>query len=116
MVEWNGERVDARYRFRAETITQWLNITPAEMREGDLRALGDEAHLRANATQREADRRRRAGARSRDEQVVERLEVGLRALELQQMGMTRDQIAITLGASTGFISKAMADARARSKS
>jgi hypothetical protein len=44
MVEWNGEQVDARYRFRAETIVQWLGITSGEMREGDLRALGDEAH------------------------------------------------------------------------
>lgn len=115
MVEWNGEMVDARYRFRADTIVQWLSISPAEMREGDLRALGDETHLRANATQREADRRRRAGVKSRNEQILERLQIGMQALEMQQAGMTRDQIAVALGASTGFISKAMTDARAKLK-
>lgn len=110
-----GEMVDARYRFRAETIVQWLTITPAEMREGDLRALGDADHLRANATQRKTDSRRRAGIRSREEQFAERLQVGLKALEMQQAGMSRDQIAIDLGASTGFISKAMAEARQKMK-
>lgn len=111
MVEWNGEMVDARYRFRAETIVQWLSITPAEMREGDLRALGDADHLRANHYQRTIDSRRRAGVKSRDEQVAERLQIGMRALWMQQEGMPIRQIAIQLGTSVGLIHKAIAEVK-----
>jgi hypothetical protein len=48
-----------------------LGITPAEMREGDLRALGDEAHLRANHYQRTVESRRRAGVKTREEYLHE---------------------------------------------
>lgn len=110
MVEWNGEMVDARYRFRADTIVQWLSISPAEMREGDLRALGDADHLRANHYQRTIDSRRQAGVKSRDEQILERLQIGVQALEMQRGGMTIRQIAVQLGMSVGLIHKAIADA------
>lgn len=38
-IEWQGERIDPRYRFRASTMIEWLRIEPAEMRDAGLRAL-----------------------------------------------------------------------------
>lgn len=39
VVEWQGQRVDPRYRFRSQTIVEWLAIEPHEMREAGLRDL-----------------------------------------------------------------------------
>lgn len=112
MVEWNGEKVDARYRFRAETIVQWLSITPGEMRDGDLRALGDEAHLRANHYQRTVESRRRTGVKSNEQKAKERLEVGLKALSMQGEGMPLRVIAAQIGVSLRQVQIAIAEARA----
>jgi hypothetical protein len=38
-VSWRGHNVDPRYRFKAETIVEWLEIEPAEMRQANLRSL-----------------------------------------------------------------------------
>ena len=38
-VEWRGEQVDPRYRFKDSTIIEWLEITEAEMRECGFRHL-----------------------------------------------------------------------------
>ncbi|MGY6251689.1 hypothetical protein ACXIUS_29915 [Bosea thiooxidans] len=38
-IEWRGERIDPRYRFKASTMIEWLRIEPAEMRDANLRAL-----------------------------------------------------------------------------
>jgi len=64
-VEWNGQKVDARYRFRSSTIVDWLQITPSEMRNAGLRVLVDRDVGRELATGRERDRRRRQGAQER---------------------------------------------------
>lgn len=47
IIEWAGKTVDPRYAFRAETILEWLEITPGEQRE--MRALiGGEEKRRRN--------------------------------------------------------------------
>lgn len=40
-VEWQGQKVDPRYRFRASTIIEWLGITRKEMIDGGFKVLID---------------------------------------------------------------------------
>lgn len=62
---WNGQPVDPRYRFRADTIIGWLEITQAEMREAGLRVLIDGDVRRENERARWHDRREAAGGLDR---------------------------------------------------
>jgi hypothetical protein len=65
--EWNGHKVDPRYRFKATTIVDWLDITPQEMRDADLRVLVDQDVKRERTAQRQEASRRKAGAVPRSE-------------------------------------------------
>ncbi|SOD97217.1 hypothetical protein [Caenispirillum bisanense] len=70
-LNWNGEVIDPRYRFRASTIVEWLGVTPAEMRDAGLRAIINADLRRQLATEREKARRRRLGVVDREEYRAE---------------------------------------------
>jgi hypothetical protein len=63
--DWNGKQVDPRYRLKAATIVEWLQITPAEMRSADLRVLIDQDARRERAAERQEAHRRRQGVQER---------------------------------------------------
>lgn len=110
-IEWNGAERDPRYRMKAGTVIDWLEIEPDEMRGAGLRMLVDADRRRELATAREQDSRRRKGAASRADQQAARLDLGRRALWMAAKdGMTIREIAADMGVSTGQISKAMAEA------
>jgi hypothetical protein len=64
---WQGKEVDPRYRFKASTMIDWLQIEPSEMREANLRVLVDQDVRRErdrerwHAEQRTEKRRAAAG-------------------------------------------------------
>ncbi|WP_340098628.1 hypothetical protein [Sinorhizobium fredii] len=113
MALYNGHEVDTRYRMRADTIIDWLQIEPAEMRAADLRVLIDTDRRREREAERQTESRRRRGAKDRNEQQAARLELGRQCLYLATKdGMNRDDLAAHFGVSTGHISNAMKEARA----
>lgn len=108
-IEWDGEERDPRYRFKASTVTEWLEIGSAEMRAAGLRLLVDRDRRRELATERERESRRRKGMRSRADQRASLLELGRKARWLATKdGMTVREIAAEVGASPATISRAMA--------
>lgn len=115
-VFFNGHEVDPRFRMRASTIIDWLEIEPAEMRAADLRVLIDSDRHRERDAERQTESRRRKGAQDRAEQQAARLALGQKCLYLSaKSGMNRDDLAAHFGVSTGQISKAMVEARNSSK-
>jgi len=113
MVAYSGKEVDARYRMKADTIIDWLQIEPEEMRSADLRVLIDADRRREREAERQTESRRRRGAKDRNEQQAARLELGRQCLYLATKdGMNRDDLAAHFGVSTGHISNAMKEARA----
>lgn len=112
MATYNGKEVDARYRMRADTIVDWLEIEPEEMRAADLRVLIDTNRRREREAERQTESRRRRGAKDQNEQKAARLELGRKCFYLSAKdGMNRDDLAARFGVSTGQISKAMKEAR-----
>lgn len=110
-----GDRdVDCRYQMRASTIVDWLRIEPSEQRDAGLRVLVDEDRKRELNTIRTRESRHKRGASDREAQQAARLEMGGMALYLQATkGYRRDDLAEHFGVSTGQISKAMREAKAR---
>lgn len=64
-IEWRGERVDPRYRFKASTMVEWLSIEPQEMRDANLRALITDDVRRERERVRLREVRATAGAMDR---------------------------------------------------
>lgn len=113
MALYNGHEVDTRYRMRADTIVDWLQIEPTEMRAADLRVLIDTDRRREREAERQTESRRRRGAKDQSEQKAARMELGRQCLYLSvKDGMSRDDLAGHFGVSTGQISKAMKESRA----
>ena len=77
-IVWRGEEVDPRYRFRSETIVDWLGITLAEQREmrtligaqERLRRRSEHQSLRGALGGRVSGRRRRERVEERDREIV----------------------------------------------
>lgn len=62
-VPFNGMEVDPRYRFKTETLLEWLEITPEEERH--MRTLVGPDERRRRNRERKREERREAGARDR---------------------------------------------------
>ena len=107
---WKDEEVDPRYRVKANTIIEALEITPAEMREANLRVLVDDILRRENKTTNERQRRQRLGAKDRKQNAQERLELGREALRSQQLeGLSQRQLAQKFGVAKATIAKAISE-------
>lgn len=109
---YKGITVDPRYKISPKALIELLNITPMEMRRGNLRILVDKARRAENAVGRVVASRRAKGVRSRDAQQAHRLEVGQQAMEMCEMGMTVKVVAELYGVSPRWIDNALRDARA----
>lgn len=111
-ISFAGKKVDPRYRMKAATIARWLGITADEQRDAGLRILLDPDVRRERKAQCERERRQNNGATSRKDAQAERLRVGRGALyRMAKEGLTRDEMAAELGVSTGYLSKALREAR-----
>lgn len=114
-IQFAGQEVDPRYRMKASTIVRWLSISPEEQREAQLRLLLDDSVRRERKALRERERRQRSGALSRTDARTKRLNVGQCAIyRMAKEGITRDELAVELGVSAGYVSKAIREARAAS--
>lgn len=111
-IEWDGRQIDPRYRFRADTIVDWLSITSAEMRDCGLRVLVDGDRRRDLAAERKTAERRRKGVKSRDgwkaEKAQARIDLGMKALLMRHReAMAVPEIAADLGVSERTVQMAM---------
>lgn len=112
-VSFAGKEIDPRYRMKAATIVKWLGITADEQRAAGLRILLDKDVRKERKARCERERRQRNGAASRKDAQAERLRIGRGSLyRMAKEGITRDELAAELGVSTGYLSKALREARA----
>ncbi len=103
-IEWRGERIDPRYKFKNETIIRELGITDGEMREMQVLISKDEKARRRR--ERDEKRRREAGVAKRGD-VAERNHG--EAHRLRSEGLTQKQIADTLKLSERWVRKLLSD-------
>ena len=99
-VEWQGHPIDPRYRFRNETIIEWLHITPEEQRH--LRIVIDRDEKRRRHRETERQRKRHVGEtrQSRAEYLASAVtNKREEAIKLKEQGMPTAAIARTLGVS-----------------
>lgn len=114
-ITYMDREFDCRYQMKASTVVEWLRIEPSEQREAGLRVLVDQDRKRELNTTRTRESRHKRGASDREAQRAARLEMGGMAIYLQATkGYRRDDLAEHFGVSTGQISKAMREAKARS--
>ncbi len=98
-IEWKGQAIDARYRFKTQTILEWLDITRAE--QAQLQTLI--APEMAKARHREAERARKHETgeveQDRQEYLVQHTasEARTKAHRLRQEGQSISAIAAHLG-------------------
>ncbi|MGO0123596.1 helix-turn-helix domain-containing protein [Desulfothermobacter acidiphilus] len=100
-VEYNGILVDPRYRFRNETIIEWLKITPEEQRQ--LSSIWSEEVRREKDRQRFEEARREAGMVPREEYLARAEERRMEALRLRQAGLTYREIAERMGITVSAV-------------
>lgn len=121
-IEWMGQRVDPRYRFRASTICEWLEIEPAEMREAGLRVLIDrsvknernrERWCAQDRAQEQRERRRQRGSSERALYEAEAHERAENILKLLRRVGTVREVAQVLGVPYETAKKRVQRARAR---
>lgn len=94
-IEWNGQRIDPRYRFTNETIIEWLQITPEEQEQ--LSVIKDKKGQRELNRLRQERFRREAGAIPREEYLAQAEMRRQEALKLLSEGKTIGEIAKILG-------------------
>ena len=111
VVMWKGKQRDTRYRVKARTVVEWLDITKKEAREANLRLLIPTAMRRERGRERAEKLRRSRGAKPRAEVQAARLADGQRALELRAQGMSVPQMAEQLSRSKAYVAKALAEAK-----
>jgi len=104
-VEWQGQAIDARYRFKTETILEWLKITTAE--QAQLTTLISPEMARARHREAERVRKHETGEVKQDRQsyleqaAIRRTE----ALQYRSQGKSLRQIAEVLGVSHEAVRK-----------
>jgi transcriptional regulator with XRE-family HTH domain len=96
-VEWGGVKVDPRYRLRNATILELLEITGEEERHMKTIIGADERRRRDR--ERDENRRRAAGAMTREEYEGRAQDRRAEAARLRSEGLNNRQIAEALGIS-----------------
>lgn len=112
VVDWDGKKIDPRYRFKSDTIVDWLSITSTEMQDCGLRVLIDDDRRRDLATERKTAERRRKGVKERSEwkadKAQSRIDLGMKALLMRHReAMAVPEIAADLGVSERTAQTAM---------
>ena len=101
-VEWANHQVDPRYRFKAQTIIEWLDIREAEMREGALRVLVTPEIRREYDRERWHARQKTTGrgtGQSREEYLNQAKQRRGKARRLREQGMSWQEVGEVLGIS-----------------
>jgi hypothetical protein len=93
-VEWNGLDADPRYRFRNETVIEWLEINPEEERQM-VTIISDDERRRRDRERKEAQRRA-AGVEDRYAKAASHR---TQAYRLHVQGLTTKEIADALNIS-----------------
>lgn len=108
-IEWRGQSIDPRYRFRNETMIEWLGITPEEQRQMRVLISPDEARRRER--ERKQEQRRAAGTQTREDYLAQATAVDKRehALVLKAKGMATAAIARELGVSRTRVQQYLKD-------
>jgi hypothetical protein len=106
-VEWNGLAVDPRYRFRNDTVIEWLEITPEEERQM-VTIISDDERRRRDRERKEQERRR-AGAMPRDRYEARAQERRQEAYRLRSEGLSERRIAASLGISKTQVHRLLAE-------
>jgi hypothetical protein len=104
-VEWKNKKVDARYRFRDETIIEWLDITEEEMKFLGFRHLATKDMKRERNTKKKRDSRHKAGKNklTKDEYQQHSQIKKVKAMELRNQGISFREIANELNVSLGAV-------------
>ena len=108
-VEWDGVKLSPRYRFRNQTILDWLEVTSEEERH--LKTIISEEERRRRDRQRDEKRRREAGAMTREEYEGRAQDRRRRALEMRAGGLRTAEIAAELGISQRGVQIALKTAK-----
>lgn len=96
-VEWNGYHVDPRYRFRTQTLIDWLEISDQEIREAGLSTIIPEHMRRERHREQERERRRKQGAQEREAYLADTQARRDAIQNLRAQGYTQRAIATELG-------------------
>jgi hypothetical protein len=102
-LSFGGRRVDPQYRFRNETLVDWLSISADEQKEMTCIIGTTEARLRDAARKRRE--RAASGCLSRENYLAQADEKRQAARALQQRGMNQAQIAVALAISPATASR-----------
>jgi len=102
-VEWQGQAVDPRYRFKTETILEWLTITPEEQTQ--MTTLISPEAARARHREKERQRKHEAGEaqHTRAEYLAQAEERRQEAQRRRAQGQSLRQIAQALGVTEGAV-------------
>lgn len=98
-VDWQGHPIDPRYRFKTETILEWLEITPEEQRQ--MATLISRAEARCRHREKERARTYQTGEvqQTRAEYLAQAEVRRQEALRRKARGESLRQIASALGVS-----------------
>ena len=108
-VEWDGLAVSPRYKFKNETIIEWLEITPEEERR--LKTIISDEERRRRDRERDEKRRREAGAMTRSEYESRAAQRRAEAVRMATEGLQSGEIARRLGISKSSVQKTLRAAR-----
>lgn len=100
-VLFDGQSVDPRYRWKNETLIEWLSISAEEERQ--LKTIIGLDERRRRDTARHVESRRRAGCIPRDAYLGEAEARRREAREYRAAGWTMRAIAAKLGVSVGAV-------------
>src|SRR5690606_4668373 len=106
-IEWRGQQIDPRYRFKTETMIQWLSITEEEMRAAGLRSIV------SDSVRRELDRERKRQERGSDQKRQERAKRDWEILKMATAGYPQAQIAAAFGVSRRHVGRVIDEAKKR---
>lgn len=109
LIEFNGEIVDPRYSFRADTIRQWLSISDDEAEAAQLRVLvGDRRRNKLASVRSNLSKHRRGVYKATHEQKSAlRAEIGAQAVLMHDEGLSLRTIATHFKKSIGYVHEAM---------
>ncbi|RDV80404.1 helix-turn-helix domain-containing protein [Ammonifex thiophilus] len=106
-VEYNGMLIDPRYRFRNETIIEWLKITPEEQRQ--LSTIWSEEVRREKDRRQHEEARREVGMMPREEYLAWAEEKEQEARKLREQGLSVREIAELMGLSERHVRRLLDD-------
>jgi hypothetical protein len=106
-VEWDGVKLSPLYKFKNQTIIEWLEITPEEERH--LKTVISDEERRRRDRERKRRERRFSGdvEMTRAEYEDRARERRLGALALREKGLSRAQISEELGVSLSTVKRAL---------